>query len=324
VTELVHFYLPRVHWPREPSSWDPEDPSLFPEGILTHTLQTYLRLQRIGYPCDLVEDLPKRGIVVSHRSLIVNARFSPDLFLVNMLADRGPHRWAQAVVSQNPIQASRPGHYLIPQWPQPGLIARSPERGERFERVAYFGRAENLAPELQTEAWIEALRGLGLEWRIVDHPRVDYLDVDAVVAARDFAASREYDFKPAAKLVNAWLGGVIPLVAPEPAHLALQSSDLDFVTIRSLSEALEGLAHLKANPELRRAMMARGAQRRTEFTSERITEEWRRYLDEVAWPAYREWLSRPRAARWFYYAGCCARWPFDRGERRRIKKDWYR
>jgi hypothetical protein len=39
----------------------------------------------------LVDELPRSGFVVSHRSLMATARFSPDLFLVNMMADRGPH-----------------------------------------------------------------------------------------------------------------------------------------------------------------------------------------------------------------------------------------
>ncbi|NOT09703.1 MAG: glycosyltransferase family 1 protein [Gemmatimonadales bacterium] len=320
----VQFFLPRHHWPADPLPTDPDDPRLFPGGILTHTLQTYLRLKAIGYPCELVERLPRRGLVVSHRSLIARARFSPDLFLVNMLADRGPHLWAQAVVVQNPIQAARPGHYLIPQWPQPGMIPRSADRGDRFERVAYFGREENLAPVLRSAEWVEALRSMGLDWRIVNHPRNDYHDVDAVVAARDFGASGVYDFKPAAKLVNAWVAGVIPLVAPEPAHLALQTSETDFLTIRSMDEAIAALARLKESAELRRVIMARGAERRKAFTAERITSEWRAYLDDVAWPAYREWLDRSRTSRWLYFAGCCRRWFSQRSERRRIMKDWFR
>lgn len=296
----------------------------YPEGILTHTLQTYLRLRNSGYHCVLVDQLPRRGLVVSHRVLLNWALFSPDLFLVNMLADRGPHGWAQAVVTQNPRQAVQPRHFLIPQWPQPGLIKRDPERGQRFEVVAYFGRPENLAPELRQPQWAERLRRIGLEWRIVGHPRHDYHEVDAVVAVRDFAASHVYDFKPAAKLVNAWLAGAIALAAPEPAHLVLRQCDLDYVSVNSVDDLFSALVTLKATPELRHRLVERGFERGAEFTAERTTERWRNYLDEVAWPQYRAWLSSSRSSRWLYYTACCAHWPFGYRARTRIKKDWFR
>jgi hypothetical protein len=324
MNDEISFYLPRRYWPSDPLPDHADNPLHYPKGVLTHTLQTFLRLKNSGYPCVLVDTMPRDGIVVAHRSLLEWARFSPDVFLVNMLADRGPHAWAQWVVTQNPVQAQRPRHSLIPQWPQPGLIQRDPLRGERFEVVAYFGRRENLAPELRAEGWLERMRAIGIEWRIVDHPRNNYSDVDAAVAVRDFDAAHVYDFKPAAKLVNSWHAGVVPIAAPEPAHLALRESELDYVTVESADALFEALVRLKADKCWRHALLARGRERAAEFTAERLVMEWQKLLEGVIKPQYAEWKLKSRLSRWIYYAQCCLRWPLDYAERRRIKKDWFR
>lgn len=322
--EMVQFFLPRAVWPADPLPTNADDPACASEGILTHTLQTYLRLKNAGYPCELIDELPREGLIVSHRDLIARAPFSPDLFLVNMLADRGPHAWAQAVVVQNPVQAERPFHTMIPQWPQPGLIPRDPAREDRFEVVAYVGRPSNLVPELRKKSWARRLRDLGLEWRIVGPPRTDYHDVDAVVAARDFKRPKYYDYKPAAKLVNAWLAGTIPLAAPEPAHVALRSSDLDYVSVASVGELYDALVVLKKDAKLRRALMDRGIQRGSDFTAERTTEAWQRFLDDIARPAYQAWCAKSRSSRWLYFGRRCLRWPLDYRKRHKVFKDWYR
>ena len=39
------------------------------------------------------------------------------------------------------------------------------------------------------------------------------------------------------------------------------------------------------------------------------------HLDEVAVPAYRRWMTLSRAARWWYYVFCCARFVPEMGEK---------
>jgi hypothetical protein len=107
---------------------------------------------------------------------------------------------------------------------------------------------------------------------------------------------------------------------PPPSRLTWRCD----VSVSSADELFESLNRVKANPELRHALVTRGNERARDFTAERITECWQHYLDEVALPAYREWLQLSRSSRWLYYLKCCARWPFDFNQRRRIRKDWFR
>jgi hypothetical protein len=73
----------------------------------------------------------------------------------------------------------------MPQWPQPGLLPRDPNRGDRFEIAAFFGYEHNLASELRNPLWTAQLRDLGLSWHSVPrHEWHDYRHVDVVIAVR--------------------------------------------------------------------------------------------------------------------------------------------
>lgn len=310
----IHFYLPPQHWPKTIPS-NPDEPWLgFSVGLYAWTLQTYLRLRLVGFPCKLVAHLPETGIVVVHRNLLSRLgrvlHPHPQRLLVCLKADLPPYPYAQLHVVQNGREAEAVRDYhFIPHWPQPGLIPRDGQRADRFETVIFCGHRANLAAELQQPAWAEQLRDLGLTWqpRLSDHrwdgdqsiPRDwhDYSQVDGVVALRDRehpARRVAFAHKPATKLYNAWLAGVPAILGPESAYRAERQSDLDYIEVDSAEAAIQALQRLQQTPGLRQAMIRNGLKRAQSRTPAAITECWVDFFETVAIPAYERWRARPQ------------------------------
>ncbi|HEY9747234.1 MAG TPA: hypothetical protein V6C63_00930, partial [Allocoleopsis sp.] len=60
----VYFYLPKADWTDDmPETADTYWVG-FRRGVYCWTLQTYLRLQASGFPCQLVDTLPDEGIIL--------------------------------------------------------------------------------------------------------------------------------------------------------------------------------------------------------------------------------------------------------------------
>jgi hypothetical protein len=304
---LVYFYLPSREWRDDiPSTahtyWDG-----FRRGIYCWTVQTYLRLSASGFPCELVDELPEEGIILAHwDSLPADWRPGAKQLMVCIQADRARHPYAQVHVVQNPAglltklmllgdKHLLPGqvHYM-PHWPQPGLIPRNSERGDRFENIAFFGLEENLAAELRQPIWLEQLEELGLRWCVVsDFKRWnDYSEVDAVVAVRSFDR-QGYHWKPATKLYNAWHAGVPAILGRESAFQAERKSELDYLEVKSVDQAVLALKRLRDEPELRQAMLQNSQIRAQETSFEQLTARWASFLTEVAMPAYENWCKAP-------------------------------
>ena len=196
------------------------------DGRYAWTLQTVLFLREAGFPCEMTDRFPPRGIVVSHRDFLPVFQLPrQDVFLVCVKADRKEHTWASHYIVQNGRDAfltSRKGRNratVVPHWPQPSLIPRNVDRGVQCRRVAYFGRALNLAAELRTPEWDQALEALGLEWSVVGQENWnDYSSVDVTVSVRSFAGKSvadpvmNPDSKPPTKLMDSWLARVPAIV----------------------------------------------------------------------------------------------------------------
>lgn len=313
----LYFYVPEALWPRDIPSGPAVNWSGFALGIYAWTIQTYLYLRQAGQCCQLVKTLPAEGIVFLHRNAFrchpQGIASAPRRFLVCLQGDLLPHPDAQMHVVQNPAQAvPQAGQYFVPHWPQPGLLPRSPDRGDRCTTVAFFGHGDNLAPELLTVDWQQTLAALGLDWQ----PRAsqnqwhqyagletgwnDYRAVDIVVAARSFnpktlARQHFYRHKPATKLYNAWLAGVPAILGPEVGYRAEQQSSLDYIEAQSVAAMLQALKTLKANRALRQAMATHGQQRARAITPEAITDHWVQLIQAAIMPAYDRWC---RQARW--------------------------
>lgn len=281
------------------------------EGKYSWTLQTYLNLSAAGFPCTLVTDFPRKGIVITHRDFLPVFQLPrADVFLVCIKPDRKEHTWAQHYIVQNRsdktfAQFGEGRVSQTPSWPQPSLLPRDSARGDRCENVAYFGRTMNLAPELCVEGWAEELREAGLRWILVPLENWnDYRAVDVTVSIRNFGDKATTDdpvldpnSKPPAKLTNSWLAGVPAVVGKESSYRAVRKCDLDFLEARTLPELKSALMRLRDDPVLYRKMQENAATRAHEFSVAAVCQRWKVMLYEEILPKYEAWQLRGRFIR---------------------------
>ncbi len=327
----VAFFVPRQEWPptlpasaAEYWSWVLEQGQEYSSGRYVVTVRTYLHLREAGFPCELVDEVPGDGIVITHSDFLPFApgrsdqdveapwtrrpRFEDWLgstFVVAFQGDRPRNPYPEILLVQNAHDVAVNGRSVrsrlmglklhhIPFWNQPGLRPRDPERGDRFETVAFFGNPFELDPALRGPEWARALDDMGLKWSM-PCPAAwnDYRSVDAVVAARQFDYPGGWLWKPATKLFNAWLAGVPAVVGPESAYRAERRSDLDFLEASTPAEAASALARLRDDPALRQSMVDNGHRRTPEVSDEGFTRRWRRFIEDDAIPAYQRWRQWP-------------------------------
>jgi hypothetical protein len=287
---------------------------------------TYFHLKNAGHNVCLTDKMPDAGIVVVSACIYPLMKKPPqNVLLISTLADSPPRFFAHVNVSQNPVQhRDYPNLFEYPIWrhiniwPQPGIIPRDPARGERFERIGFFGHYDQLERSLQRDEFKEALAKRGLTLKIVDRDFCDYSDVDAVIAVRDYTGNPQLH-KPASKLINAWSAGVPLLTTGETAYKAIQKSSLDFIEISNTEELLAGFDKLKADPGLVKKMAANGQQRVQDFTQEKILNEWEMLLFEEAQAYYKKWMKKSRLQKDFFLADQLMSRSF-RSVKNRIKK----
>ncbi|MEM9949222.1 MAG: hypothetical protein AAF810_24575 [Cyanobacteria bacterium P01_D01_bin.36] len=318
---LIHFWLPSEIWP---SSF-PESAEKFMsrKGYDSWIVQTYLRLKESGFNCEKVSRIPEEGIVVTYREFLpYEYRPNPQQLLICVKADKNPHPYAQIHITHNYSESKRPNlqiycvnpeeyyllwgpRYYIPHWPQPGLIPRNLERGNRIQNVAYYGISFNLAPELKTPEWRDFLHSLGLNW-IVEQRRNywhNYDDIDVVVAARDFTNQSGYPWKPASKLFNSWRAGVPAVLGAESAFQSIRKNELDFLEIRSYEDAKQSLLRLRDEPGLYGNMRENSFERASEVSIDRVVKQWTTFLLDTAVPMYEDWKSKSSLERRLYFLG---------------------
>ena len=311
MTPPIFFFVPNsADWPELPTDvqqywpWMRAQRHLAWWGQFNWTLQTYLRLRAAGFCCRLAREIPTEGVVVAHRDFLpTDLQPSPRQLLVCLLADRnrsgsvGCHPYAQIHIVQNPhddflTRASAGWRaYYMPQWPQPGLLPRDPDRGDRFEVAAFFGYEHNLASELRHPTWTARLRDLGLIWRSVPREQWhDYREVDVVIAVRTFGYF-DFSSKPPSKLYNAWHAGVPAILGAESAFRANRRSNLDYLEVQSLEETAAAVRCLRDAPTLRQRMVRNGLARARDVHPARLAERWQDLFTEAILPAYEEWTQ---------------------------------
>lgn len=306
----VFFYLPETHLPsaEKRAAWTRGEYEALEEEGKTATAQswiyrTWLALSQSGCRAELVHALPESGYVIALTGTIPPTFRAPEeLFLADVVADGLPHPAAHLHIVQNAAHARRlPRAIFMTHWPQPGLVRRDKARGTKFERVAFFGTKQNLAPELRHPAWLESMgRATGCAFEIRGAERWhDYSDVDAVVAARDFRGGRQLH-KPATKLYNAWLAGVPFIGGTDSACAAEGNAGRDYLVARSPDEVIAHLEKLKSDEALRRSLVEQGNRRAANYTVEATTALWRKLIEETI-PAIAE--ARAGRARWLNLCG---------------------
>ena len=213
----------------------------------------------------------------------VDPPLSPDVFLVDIVADSLPHPAAHFYIVQNREHAEQlPNALFMPHWPQSRLMPRDSARGARFENVVFFGDVENLAKEFTSMRWIQRLQQeLGLTFKIQSPAQWhDYRDVDCVIGIRDFSTSLHLH-KPATKLYNAWLAGVPFIGGRDSAYASDGHPGEDYLVATSLEEVFQCLKRLKEEVALRGMLVENGFQIGKAFTKEATLERWKKVIQET-------------------------------------------
>ncbi|MGD2182332.1 glycosyltransferase [Lusitaniella coriacea] len=297
----IYFYLPASYYSVSSNSLK-HDWSTLNNGVCVWTVQTCHNLQAIGVPCHLTNTFPDEGIVLAHRDALegCDLQSKSGAMLICIKAEREGHPAAQLHVVQNSRDRNFRNSYFMPHWTQPQLVARDRARGDRFETIAYFGRPENLAPELQDSAWQQKLQEMGLQWRICENREewTDYSQIDATISVRSFdrrqlSQTNCFFCKPATKLYNSWLAGTPAILGCESAFQGERRSELDYLEVSSVQSAIAAIKHLRDNPSLRQAMQENARSRAAEILPQQITLRWHDFLQQVAIPTYQRWQQTP-------------------------------
>jgi hypothetical protein len=184
-----------------------------------------------------------------------------------MQVDYGKHRYAQIQVIHNPSSVynyrlsikslfdrffSFTKEVFVPSWPQPGLIARSPERACRIENVCFMGHAKNLPKELRTPEWLKQCEELEVNFKVINEAEKwpDFSEVDLILSMRSFG-KRSYYNKPFLKITNAILAGIPVIATPESSHMYLKNhKKVDFQIVNNTKELVASIQRMKENPLL--------------------------------------------------------------------------
>ena len=326
----IYFYLPqslcsKIELPKNPVHyWDwMISQNLKNLGSFSWTLLTYLHLQQDNFPCYFTHNLPKQGIVISHRALLPdNLKPTPRRLIVALQSDRGRHPYAQLHVVQNRRQevTQKPfslwPSFFLPHWTQPNIRSRNPERKDKFENIAFFGEKHNLIPELRQSLWEETLRELGLNWQIITPIHWhDYSQVDVVVAIRKFGYSWDHTWKPATKLYNSWLAGVPAILGCESAYQAERQSELDYLEVSSFDSLVSTIKLLKDDLRLREKIFKNSQVRAKEVEPKNTVSKWYNFLTTIAIPQYLHWISMADTERQDFFRLRTLAYPFYKKQR---------
>lgn len=308
MTPSISFFIPSALWPDDLPNSPDQNWAGYRLGIYVWTVQTYLRLRAAGIVCQLTQQLPEEGIVLFHSAALQAVKIipAPRRLLICMKADAPLCAIAPIHIVQNPSEASPTANrYYIPHWPQPQIISRDINRGDRFENLAFLGEESSLALELRSLEWRTALAERDLRWRVhtdfqssngLNTGQNDYHDLDAIVAVRSFNPWQRwltsgFNNQPATPLYSAWLGGVVAILGAESAYRQTGQPEQGYAEVGSFDELLNCLDRLKENVGWRRSLIAQGSLSAQDYTPEKIVRKWEVFLELLAIPAYIEWCD---------------------------------
>lgn len=254
----------------------------FRGGVNNWVIQTYLHLkdplEQAGIRATIGESPEQLAINISHRDCL--RQFSGRtryFYTVGIRADRPPIQVCDWEVLQNNLHPVHGRQRHLPFWPQPGLVVRKPERANRIERMAYFGRTGTLSEWIKSPLLQRELQSLGVHFEIREDRWFDYSDVDLVLAHRHEAPTM-LEQKPPSKLINAWHAGVPAILGFEPAFEQLRKSDLDYLRADSADELIASIRKLKQDFNLYKAMIENGQRRSQHFSLGAIRQRWLDFL----------------------------------------------
>jgi hypothetical protein len=268
------------------------DPSRLHSNESIWVVSTYLRLKAHGLNVKIVDRLVADAINVCTEENLIYAANSHRAFIVAVQADRGSLGWGDYALVQSPVHAAHPRTCLIDCWPQPGLLARDPARGDDISRAAYVGYSDNLAPAFRDESFRRQMASLGVEWIIREKPAGwhDYSDLDLCLAVR--GTSRVWiQTKPATKLFHAWITGCPALLGREPAYRYWGEVGADYFEISNPIDALETVRMLQRDKALYRRVRDRGREKASDHDERAVLEQWVGVMSGPVCKAFAHWRT---------------------------------
>jgi hypothetical protein len=256
--------------------------------------QPYITLKRRGLNVQFVPDyVPDQICLIPSDDLQTGDR-PYNSYVVACRADRARPEVCEQRLVINELNVIDETDHLLPHFPQPNLVPRNSDRGNRVETLVFKGMERNLAAPFKTEKFKRLLEEIGVRLVVSSEAPdrqfqewADYSEADVVLAVRN---NTEYDLtvKPALKLINAWLADCPAILGPEPAYRAIRQSELDFIEVRTMEEVVEALQRLKEDPALYAAMVENGRRRVKDFTEDQVALCWREALGAIV-QDYERW-----------------------------------
>ncbi len=273
-------------------------------GILNSwVVRTYYELSVRGHDVSIGPTLDPGAVNVVPARDFGRRQRRLDCFILVPRGDAHHPMLADFVVHQNGVRPDGPRAASVWHWPQPGIVPRATGRAPRIATLVYKGRPKNLDAGFRAPDFAAGLAALGARFDIDEiatmtggHSWNDYAGADAVLAVRNLT---RYDAskKPASKLMNAWIAGVVPLLSPEPAFEELRRDPLDYIAVRHTDDALAAVARLNDDPALFERYVARGRERAAEIAEDRLSGRWVDVLNGPVATAFARWRRRGRLTR---------------------------
>lgn len=278
----VTFFLPERYFPDASAreAWQQGKNAAEQSGksasVLSWIYQTWQILHQAGQDVRLSHTMPDQGVVVALTgNLASDFRPPAGVYLLGIVADGMFHAGADRQILQNSAFARwHPEFEFMPHWPQPGLLPRDGERGDRFENIRFFGDAPNLSSEIMAPTFQKKLAALDLGFSCVSAEHWhDYRSTDCALAIRSFD-HHPHHRKPASKLYNAWLSEVPFIGGWDSAYAADGIPETNYLRCGSPEAVLRELCALRNHPARRHALVEAGRKAAESFTREAITRRW--------------------------------------------------
>lgn len=317
---VIYFYSPEIEKvPKD--SVQAVDPKFYSTGLhhWVHFTYCYFKYIDHSHAFDVImtSSIPEQGIIVFHRGWFPSdlKPNSKQLF-VCLLVDCGRHRYAQIQVVHNPKSVDNfrrsikslldkcfrfTKEVFIASWPQPGLIARSEDRGYKVENICFMGHPKNLPKELKTKEWLKKCHEMKVNFQVIDEASKwsDFSQIDLILAMRSFD-NRPYYHKPFLKITNAMLAGVPVIATRESSHLYLKyEKKVDFQIVDSIIELASIVKLMKDNPTLEFQKVEINQKLIKDYTSEAVFKAYNQLFKECAVKLQR-WSAAGKVQRFFY------------------------
>lgn len=271
-----------------------------------HMTYFFMKYKQTVFQPILTDIIPQRGIIVFHKGF-----FSKELkpnneqFFVCIQADRGRHKFAQMHIVQNPYQTNNikiskksffdrifsfTNSSFISHWPQPSLITRDSNRGNKIENISFFGNKEQIPSDL-----ILHLNSKSINFKTHFEPSSwnNYKTTDIALAIRSFDNSPYYT-KPYSKIVNSILSDTLIIASPESSSKYFKQKYYPELQIVSSEDDLEeAIDFIIKNPEASFEALRKCRTRIDELTEDGVLLKWISTFD-IAISKFESYKRSPR------------------------------